>query len=33
LREIGIGCISIINGRVASDPATRDELPWLYAAE
>jgi hypothetical protein len=33
LREIGIGCISIINGKISSDPATRDELPWLYAGE
>jgi hypothetical protein len=31
LREIGIGCISIINGKISSDPGTRDELSWLYA--
>jgi hypothetical protein len=30
LREIGIGCISIINRKIFSDPATRDELSWLY---
>ena len=31
LREIGIGCIPIINGKISSDPATRDELSWLFA--